>query len=333
MTKTNRAVIAILWLALIALIALFGDYYTAERQFDLSMNCGGIGYYFKVTDKTTGQEVPLSGLQVNKLWQCMDKTLHSRGFAFGRAAETEKNTYEIVFTSDALTSTELTVSSAKGEPNILCAPLGDVALSGGGTVADLIADMAAGRNDGSGDETYGEAFRALNDPELKKQTAATYKDYTVTMADISYNQKTDENSYTVESDFDIAKRLITNDILRDEAERKGLTATDAEIENSIDGVRESYAIPEGKAEVDKYLAATGQTFDEYLDTLRAMFPAMLERQKLKEWFGRDWCGKNGLEYKQGKSWNNSELTMAWEIYCDRLYSAHSGEIIYYVRRS
>lgn len=153
------------------------------------------------------------------------------------------------------------------------------------------------------------------------------------MADISYNQKTDENSYTVESDFDIAKRLITNDILRDEAERKGLTATDAEIENSIDGVRESYAIPEGKAEVDKYLAATGQTFDEYLDTLRAMFPAMLERQKLKEWFGRDWCGKNGLEYKQGKSWNNSELTMAWEIYCDRLYSAHSGEIIYYVRRS
>lgn len=333
MSKTNRAVIVILWLALIALIALFGDYYTAERQFDMSMNCGGIGYYFKVTDKTTEQEVPLSDLQVNKLRQCMDKTLGSRGFIVGRADSPEKNTYDIVISSNALISAELTVSTAKGGPNILRTPLGNVALSGGSTVANLIADMAAGRDDGGDTEIWGEAFKVQNDPELQKQTAATYKDYTVTMADIAYNQKMDENSYTVESDFDIAKRLITNDILRDEAESKGLTASDAEIEDSIEAERESCAVPEVKDQVDKYLAATGQTFDEYLDTLRAMFPAMLERQKLKEWFGRDWCGKNGLKYESGTSWNNSELTAAWDGYCDSLYSAHSGGITYYVSRN
>lgn len=55
MTKTNRAVIAILWLALIALIALFGDYYTAERQFDLSMNCGGLGIILRLRIKPPGR--------------------------------------------------------------------------------------------------------------------------------------------------------------------------------------------------------------------------------------------------------------------------------------
>lgn len=200
----------------------------------------------------------------------------------------------------------------------------------------VISIAAAGIIIASGGSRFWEAgtyFREAAQKDDDKIVAA-YKDYQIFQSDINYHKNMFSwgNSVYVsaDSDLDIIKRIITGYILLEEAELKGMAATEAEIQEMVDAARASYEIPEGRKILDDYCNGAGITFAEYLTVLEEQAPATITRQKLKNEFTREYCEEHNIEYDNFSEEVSAQITAEYDKYRDALIETNRADIVYYL---
>ena len=164
------------------------------------------------------------------------------------------------------------------------------------------------------------------DPE-EDPVAATYKGEPIRKSVVAEQKK--EAGEAV-SDREIIDRIITNLIMLEEAEERGLTATEEEVEKFLaETVYAAYEMPEGKEIIDSYCASTGLTYEEYVQSVREQAPKIIVKAKLEEAVAREYCDANGIEFD---SLNPSqEVKDAVNDYQAELLEAHRRDIVYYVQ--
>ena len=130
------------------------------------------------------------------------------------------------------------------------------------------------------------------------------------------------------SDREIIDQMIEKKILEEEAARQGLSATQAEIDEMVQSVKDSYELPDGKKILDDYCQGAGITLEEYFDLVREQAPSILARRKLETALGQEYCQEHGLEYTKVNP--PKEMTEAVDQAIEELVQAHADEIQYYL---
>ena len=122
-------------------------------------------------------------------------------------------------------------------------------------------------------QRIGTAFKKATNTNQTSGTgdsvAARYGDFVVTWEEIRYQQEIaptrTQKHYQTTDAREIAERLIGGQLALEEAEQQELAATDQEIQEYMQSLRENYeTIPEVKAQIDEFCASAGQTLEEYL---------------------------------------------------------------------
>lgn len=130
------------------------------------------------------------------------------------------------------------------------------------------------------------------------------------------------------SDQELLRQLVENLVLEEESKRRGLAATQDEIDDMVQSVKDSYELPEGKEILDNYCKNAGITIEEYFDRIREVAPSILARRKLETALGQEYCQEHGLEYTTVNP--PKELTEAVDQAVDKLIQAQADEIHYYL---
>lgn len=130
------------------------------------------------------------------------------------------------------------------------------------------------------------------------------------------------------SDPELLRQLVENLVLEEEAKRRGLAATQDEIDDMVQSVKDSYELPEGKEILDNYCKNAGITLEQYFDQVREVAPSILARRKLETALGEEYCREHGLEYTTVNP--PKELTEAVDQAMEELVQAHADEIQYYL---
>lgn len=126
---------------------------------------------------------------------------------------------------------------------------------------------------------------------------------------------------------EILTELLQNMVLLEEAQRLGYAATQDEIDAMVEGAKQGYALPEGKALLEEYCEWAGMTMDKYFAKLEAQAPSTIARQKLLNAVGEKFCEENGLTFTKVNP--SPELVQAREDYVADLFAQARGEITYY----
>lgn len=130
------------------------------------------------------------------------------------------------------------------------------------------------------------------------------------------------------SDQELLRQLVENLVLEEEAKRRGLAATQDEIDDMVQSVKDSYELPDGKEILDNYCQNAGITLEQYFDQVREVAPSILARRKLETALGQKYCQEHGLEYTTVNP--PEELTEAVDQAIEELVQVHADEIQYYL---
>lgn len=130
------------------------------------------------------------------------------------------------------------------------------------------------------------------------------------------------------SDGELLRQMVEDMVLEEEANRRGLAATQEEIDDMVQSVKDSYELAEGKEILDSYCNNAGITIEEYFDQVRKVAPSILARRKLEAVLGEEYCREHGLEYTTVNP--PKELTEAVDQAMEELVQAQAGEIQYYL---
>lgn len=130
------------------------------------------------------------------------------------------------------------------------------------------------------------------------------------------------------SDPELLRQLVENLVLEEEAKRRGLAATQDEIDDMVQSVKDSYELPDGKEILDNYCKNAGITLEQYFDQVREVAPSILARRKLETALGEEYCQEHGLDYTTVNP--PKELTEAVDQAVDKLIQAQADEIHYYL---
>lgn len=183
------------------------------------------------------------------------------------------------------------------------------------------------------EESLGTYYQEAQDQTGDDPVLAVYKDQTVLRSVVDYQKQTQAALAGVDpatlSDREVVDYLLKNALLLEEAEARGLTPTQEEIEQYLqETVYTAYALPEGKEQIDTYCASAGISLEEYVADLREQAPRFLARAKLKEAVMEEYCQAHGLPYDPMTP--PQEAQAAVEAYQDQLLAGHQGEITYYL---
>ena len=195
------------------------------------------------------------------------------------------------------------------------------------------SSVAQSQEDTPVEEALGTYYQEAQDQAPDDPVLAVYKDQTVLRSVVDYQKQTQAALAGVDpatlSDREVVDYLLKNALLLEEAEARGLTPTQEEIEQYLqETVYTAYALPEGKEQIDNYCASAGISFEEYVADLRGQAPRFLAKAKLKEVVMEEFCQAHGLPYDRMNP--PQEAQEAVEAYQDQLLADHQGEITYYL---
>lgn len=129
------------------------------------------------------------------------------------------------------------------------------------------------------------------------------------------------------TETEMLEEILENMILLYEAERRGLAATEEEVQAGLDSAARAYEIPESKAALDEYFAEYGLSYDEYIERLRETLPRTIARQKLRDTLGQEYCEKHGLTFTKVNP--PEAMTKAVEQTIARLVQSEKRYVTYY----
>ena len=114
----------------------------------------------------------------------------------------------------------------------------------------------------------------------------------------------------------------------DEAEQRGLSVTQEEVDAELAGQRKNYEeYEEVRSYIDDYCTKMGITTEQYFDTVAEQLPRVILRQRLRDTLGQEYCQQHGLEFTKVNP--PEQMTEYVEQYLDGLLQAHRSEIKYY----
>lgn len=122
-----------------------------------------------------------------------------------------------------------------------------------------------------------------------ERIAAVYGEHEITREAVEHYRETAAlaGGEAAQSDREIVDLLLRNLILLEEAEKRGIAATEAEIQAQLDATKQWYAENEEvKQRIDDYCAGAGISFEEYLRIIEAQIPGTIARAKLINAVGR-----------------------------------------------
>lgn len=165
------------------------------------------------------------------------------------------------------------------------------------------------------------------------EVVAKYNGMPITVTAVEYNKsmnilRDEESAAERDTDIEVINKIIESMILQEEAERLGLSATDAEIEGMVSSAVEAYSLPQGKEMIDPFLEGAGITFDEYIVLLREQAPRVIARQKLIDEIGKQYCKQNGLEFTKINP--PAELIAAQKAFIEQLFEQNKNKIEYFI---
>ncbi len=153
-------------------------------------------------------------------------------------------------------------------------------------------------------------------------------DYYKNMYSLMNSNSGIEQTANLNTDVAIIESLVKNIILKEEAERRGLAATEAEIEDMVQSSMQAYALPDGKEVIDSYCAAAGLSVEEYFELIREQAPRTIARQKLKDEIGRLYCESHGIEFTKVNQ--PEEMRQYVEDHLNSLFDAYKDDIVYHL---
>ena len=129
------------------------------------------------------------------------------------------------------------------------------------------------------------------------------------------------------SDQDAVDQLLINLIMLDEAERRGLSVSQEEVDSEFAAQKKNYEdFPEVQAYIDEYCKAAGITLDDYYAAIQDQLPRVILRQKLRNALGQEYCAEHGLEFTKV---NPPEQMQTYvENYLDGLLDTYRRDITY-----
>ncbi len=141
----------------------------------------------------------------------------------------------------------------------------------------------------------------------------------------------DVGAYRVDtSSKAIVERILTGQMLLEEAESKGLAATEAEIEEHVATLKKGYAdYPEVKKQVDEYCNGAGLSIDEYWAQVREQAYGTISRNKLKASFEKEYCISVGYTGSTDTQEYIDMIENAFNQHRSDLLKAHKDEVKYY----
>ena len=162
---------------------------------------------------------------------------------------------------------------------------------------------------------------------------ASYHGTNITRNMVDYQRnmnilRDEETAQEYTTDRQIVDNLIKEKILLEEAQRLGLTATQEQIDKMVDDVWLSYSIPEGKEMIDAYLEGAGMAFEEYVQLIEQLAPAIIAKQNVRAWVAKQYCDENGLEYPMVNP--PREMLQAQDDYVENLLREKKSEVVYYI---
>ena len=169
----------------------------------------------------------------------------------------------------------------------------------------------------------------------QKQTSddpvvATYKDTQIHESLVAYEKQNQINvtgDKTV-SDADALDQILLNLIMLDEAEQRGLSVTQEEVDAELAGQRKNYEeYEEVRSYIDDYCTKMGITTEQYFDMVAEQLPRRMLRQRLRDTLGQEYCAQHGLEFTKVNP--PEQMTKYVDQYLDNLLEAHRSEIKYY----
>ena len=182
----------------------------------------------------------------------------------------------------------------------------------------------------------GTSFRAAqaDDAQAVSGAAATYGNYTVTWAMVDYQKAANatrdaQTADELSGDRALVDALLKGQLLLEDAQRRGLAATEEDVADMLAQTEQAYATQKGKAGIDEFCAGAGISYEDYLDILREQIPRMIARQKVRDAVGQDYCAEHDIEFTKVNQ--PQEMVDAVNAYIDGLLEAAQPEIVYYSR--
>ena len=158
---------------------------------------------------------------------------------------------------------------------------------------------------------------------------ARYRDTEIHQSLVDYekqNQSAVSGGKAV-SDQAALDQLLINLIMLDEAERRGLSVSQEEVDSEFAAQKKNYEdYPEVQAYIDEYCKAAGITLDDYYAAIQEQLPRVILRQKLRNALGQEYCAEHGLEFTKV---NPPEQMQSYvENYLDGLLDTYRRDITY-----
>ena len=125
----------------------------------------------------------------------------------------------------------------------------------------------------------------------KDPVLATYKDAEITRSLVDYQKQTMRhlNGAAEVSDKEAVDELLINNIMLDEAETRGLSVSQEEIDAMLQSQHDNYEnYEEIRAIIDDYCKEQDLTTEQYFAVLEEQVPRSILRQKLRDALGQEY---------------------------------------------
>ena len=170
---------------------------------------------------------------------------------------------------------------------------------------------------------------AANEEPDADPVVARYRDTEIRQSLVDYEKK---NQSALSGGKEVRERdavdqLLLNRIMLDEAERLGLSVTQAEVDAEFAAQKKNYEeFPEVREYIDDYCETAGITLEEYYAAIQEQLPRVILRQKLRNELGREYCAEHRLEFTKVNP--PEDMQRYVENYLDGLLGSYRADITY-----
>lgn len=149
----------------------------------------------------------------------------------------------------------------------------------------VFAVAVSANNSNPAGEDAGNAIKAIDDTYSDNVVVMSVNGTNITEKEFETFKATTNNSQTSYTDEQLLNILAKQQVLFDEAKRRGLTATSAEIDYAIDVAKAALQEPyqsETRSFLNSYIEQLGITEDQYWESMRAEYEKSLSIGKLQD---------------------------------------------------
>ena len=133
-----------------------------------------------------------------------------------------------------------------------------------------------------------------------------------------------------DSDKAIIDRIITGQMLTDEAEARGVAATQEEMDENLATLKGAYEqYDDVKKMIDDYCKGAGISIDEYWKQVYDQSYGRISRTNLKIALCKEYCSELGYTGDYEDKMQTEEFENRYNEYKTNLLSSHSADIQYY----